>query len=113
MIEKTIMDYLNEHLEVPVWLELPEGEETPESYVLLEKTGSGRKDHISTATFAVQSYGKRMIDAARLNEQVKAAMDSLVTLNEVSRSALNSDYNFTDTQKKQYRYQAVYDIVHY
>ena len=48
-----------------------------------------------------------------LNEEVKAAMDSLVTLDSVSGAALNSDYNFTDTQTKMHRYQAVYEITHY
>jgi len=34
-------------------------------------------------------------------------------LNEIGKVKLNSDYNFTDTVTKQYRYQAVYDISHY
>ena len=48
-----------------------------------------------------------------INEEVKAAMDEIIVLPEISRSKLNSDYNFTDTEKKRYRYQAVYDITHY
>ena len=28
----------------------------------------------------------------------------------IFKSSLNSDYNFTDTSTKKYRYQAVYDI---
>lgn len=54
-----------------------------------------------------------MYDAARLNERVKAAMDSAAELDAVSASRLNSDYNFTDTTTKRYRYQAVYDLVYF
>ena len=51
--------------------------------------------------------------AAELNEQVKAAMEDLADLDEVSACRLNSDYNFTDTTTKHYRYQAVFDLVFY
>ena len=54
-----------------------------------------------------------MVDAASLNEEVKQAMDDLISLNEICRSQLNSDYNFTDRNKRIYRYQAVYDVTHY
>lgn len=51
--------------------------------------------------------------AAELNEKVKSAMDEIVELDEVTRCELNSDYNYTDTSRKKYRYQAVFDITHY
>lgn len=111
MIEKVILNYLNEQLNVPVYMERPE-EDTGE-YVVIEKTGSGRMNHINRATFALQSFGNSLVRAAEINEDAKAAMDALIVLPEVSRSQLNSDYNYTDTQKKRYRYQAVYDITHY
>ena len=111
MIEKVILNYLKEQLNVPVYMERPE-KDTGE-YVVIEKTGSGRMNHIDRATFALQSFGNSLARTAEINEDVKAAMDDLITLPEVSRSQLNSDYNYTDTQKKRYRYQAVYDITHY
>ena len=40
-------------------------------------------------------------------------MGELPSHPEVASCRLNSDYNFTDTTKKQYRYQAVFDIVYY
>lgn len=113
MIEKTVLDYLNKKLEQPVWPQVPEGEDMPDSYVLIEKTGSSRANRISTAIIAIQSYAARMIDAAMLNEAVKEAMDDIVELNEIGSSKLNSDYNFTDTETRTYRYQAVYNITHY
>lgn len=111
MIEATILNYLNEKLSVDVYMERPEKDEG--EYVVLEKTSGGKSNHIYQSTFAVQSFGNTLLGAAELNEEVKSAMDDLITLPEISRSQLNSDYNYTDTSKKRYRYQAVYDITHY
>lgn len=111
MIEIIIKSFLDGQLSVPVHLEKLDIE--PARYVLFEKTGSGRKNHLNSSTFAFQSYAESMYQAALLNEEVKAAVDDLITLDEIGQVSLNSDYNFTDTTTKNYRYQAVYDITHY
>lgn len=111
MIEITVKAHLDSVLDVDVYFEKPES--PPESYVLIEKTGSGRSNRLNSSTFAFQSYAGSMYEAATLNELVKSAADSLVTLDEIASAKLNSDYNFTDTATKRYRYQAVYDIKHY
>lgn len=110
MIEKIVLDYLNESLSVPVHMEEPK--EQSGEYVLIEKTGSSRTNHINSATLAIQSYADSMYHAATLNEKVKEAMDNIITLNTIGKSELNSDYNFTDTTKKKYRYQAIYDLTY-
>lgn len=46
-------------------------ETMPETYVLIEKTGSGMNNHIKSATFAIQSYASSLYEAASLNEIVK------------------------------------------
>lgn len=111
MIEITIRQHLSEVLDVPVLLERPL--KPPDRYVLFEKTGSGKSNQIKTATFAFQSYAKSMLNAAQLNEKVKDALDGMLNQNDIYRVQLNSDYNYTDTETKEYRYQAVYDIGHY
>ena len=111
MIEKVILDYLSDRLSVETRMERPDN--PPTRYVLIEKTGSGRRNLIYSSTLAVQSYAESMVEAAKLNEEVKEAMFNAVILNEVGRVSLNSDYNFTDISSKQYRYQAVFDITHY
>lgn len=110
MIEKIILDFLNESLEVPVLME--KTEEQIEEYVLIEKTGSSEDNFISSATIAIQSYSSTLYKAAVLNKKVKIAMRELVSIPKISKVKLNTDYNFTDTTKKQYRYQAVYDITY-
>ena len=111
MIEIIIKNYLAEKLSMPVVLEVPA--DPPKSFILLEKTGSNREERIDRAMLAIQSYAPSMYEAARLNERVKAAMDSAAELDAVSASLLNSDYNFTDTTTKRYHYQAVYDLVYF
>lgn len=110
MIEKIVLDYLNEVLAEPVYTEMPE-KQTGE-YVLIEKTGSSTEDFINSATITLQSYADSLYSASELNERVKEAMNGIIILGSVSKSKLNTDYNFTDTTKKKYRYQAVYDLVY-
>ena len=105
MIERIVLDYLNDALDTPVYMEVPE---TGVEFVVLEKTGSGRRDYVNEATFAIQSYAESMEDAAELNELVKEAMDNIIVLPVIGGSKLNSDYNFTDTDTKRYRYQCIY-----
>lgn len=111
MIEKTILDYLSGKLDMKVYMEIPE--KKPGSFVVIEKTGSSRINHIETATLAVQSYGPTLVEAAKLNERVKQAMDDAIELPSIGSVRFSTDYNFTDTTLKHYRYQAVYDIIYY
>lgn len=111
MIETIIKNHLDLELEVGVFLEKPSS--TIGSYVVLEKTSSGKRNHLPTAVFAFQSYAKSLYAAAELNEKVKNAVENLIGLDEIRGISINSDYNFTDTTTKEYRYQAVFDIGHY
>ena len=111
MIELLILNYLKSkgfdaHLEMPK--NLPAF-----PFVIIEKTGSTRSNMITTSTLAIQSYAGSMYETIQLNEAIKEAMDDAVTLQEVTKVALNGDYNFTDIDTKRYRYQAVFDITHY
>lgn len=111
MIEKIIYDYLSSVLSVSVYLEKPE--EAPAEYVLIEKTSSSRSNYLDTATIAVQSYSDTLYNTAVLNELVKEKMLNSIISNSISSCKLNSDYNFTDTQTKKYRYQAVFELTYY
>lgn len=110
MIELIIKEYLDKNIDVPVYLQEQEG--MPESFILFEKTSSGQRDKINSATFAFQSYGKSMYEAAKLNDELKLIMFQMVELDEIGGVKLNSDYNFTDTTTKRYRYQAVFNITY-
>lgn len=111
MIELTILQYLKTQLTEPVYMETPAT--VPARYVLMEKTGSTKTKRSHSSTFAFQSYAESLYQVVVLNELVKSAVENLVNLDEIGSVKLNSDYNYTDTTTKQYRYQAVFDITHY
>jgi len=111
MIEEIVLNYLNEKMGVPAYTEEPK--DAPDSYIILEKTGSGESNKIDSATLAIQSYGKTLLQAAELNEKLKEKMKDITDLDAISKAKLNTDYNYTDTTKKKYRYQAVYDFIYF
>lgn len=111
MIEKTVLDYLSDKLTVPVYAEVPE--DVPASYVIIEKTGGGMENQIWTATLAIKCVAASLFYAAELNDAVIAAMLGIADDANVSKCSLNSNYNFTDTRTKEYRYQAVFDLVYF
>ena len=116
MIEVVVNDFLNSpesELVYPSFLEIPP--KRPELFYTVEKTGGSEDNHLKKATVVVQSHAKnRMFDAAHMNEELKEAMlERLPTLGAIAGVRLNSDYNFTDTDMDEYRYQAVFDISHY
>lgn len=110
MIAMTLLDFLDEDLDIGVYLEQPSDET---DYILIDQTGSSQTNHITTTTLAIQSYAPSLYEAMVLNDRVKGAMERFAQLNEVARVELETDYNFTNTTTKQYRWQAVYLITHY
>lgn len=114
MIELVILEYLKDKLDCPVSME----EMDIDEYVLIKKTGSGFNNLISSTSVTIQSYSDSLYNACLLNEKVKTIMLGLdgrgiTELDEVSKCGLNSDYVYTDTTTKHYRYQAVYELVNY
>lgn len=112
IIEKIILNHLNSVMAIPYYMEEPINK--PDEYGLIEKTGSTEITKLAcSSTFAIQTYAQSLEDAAERNQEMIEAMDSLINHDEVCHCELNSDYNFTDTTTKRYRYQAVFDVVHY
>ena len=108
MIEKTILDYLSNEMDpIPVYMERPIN--PPEEFILIEKTGSGLLNTLRSATVAIQSHAGSLYETATINEAIIDAMLKMDVVG-VTSIKLNSDYNFTDTTTKIYRYQAVFDL---
>jgi|SRR5690625_645389 len=111
-IESFIISFLGAKLDVPVYGEKPDRNK-PERFIVVDKTGGGKSNHLPDATIAFQSYAESKHEASQLNERLKKAVEKMINLDEIRGLTLNSDYNFTDTTTKEYRYQAVYDIRYY
>ena len=110
-IEPVIIDFLKTKLDTSsVYGEVQEKPE--DEYFIIDKTGSGTENRITTSTIAIQSYAKSKARASDLNEQIKGAMDEAVILRIIDDCQLVSDYNFTDIATKRYRYQAVFEVTH-
>ena len=110
LIEATVISYLAEALDsTDVYAERPKN--VPSRYYVVEKTSAGEENHISSATVAVQSVsGNSMLEAAEMSKEVETAMKGIVSVENVSKCRLNSAYNFTDPDTREYRYQAVFDL---
>ena len=111
MLEKYLYDYLGSALDVPVYMEVPKTHSG--SFVVIERTGGGSTERIRRGVVAIQSYADSMYGAASLNERVIDAMDGAVSVDEITAVRLNSDYNYTNPETKEYRYQAVFEVTFY
>ena len=111
MIELIVKNYLSTKLEIPIVFENQTN--LPKRFILIQKTSGSRENFLNSSTIAIQSYAESMFESAKLNEKIKNLMYDLIMVDEVSSVDLNSDYNFTDTETKQYRYQAIFDIHYY
>ena len=111
MIETIILNHLVAALDVPIMMEVPKN--PPDTFVVLEKTGGGQRNRIHSALFAVQSYAPSLLQAAQLDDRAIEAMEALAELDSVGACRLVRDYNFTDTESRRYRYQAVFEITYY
>lgn len=112
LLEAFVINKLSGLMDVPVYAEVP-ADYPPGAFIVIERTGSWKSNHVPGATLAIQSYGPSMLDAAKLNEDVKSAMESVAEEPEIGSARLNSDYNFSDPSTKRYRYQAVFDVTYY
>lgn len=112
LIEATVISHLSGELNTDhVYAERPV--ELPDEYFIVEKTSSDETNHIQAATVVVQSISQSsLLRAAEMSKAVEKAMKKLIEVSDVSRCKLNSAYNFTDTETREYRYQAVFDITY-
>ena len=114
IIEKEVRDYLiNKNIAAGhVYMEIPGDDSEGDEYVLIQKTGNGYENFLESPTITIQAISKTSrYNAAVLNEYVKGVMSLLRNhVTDVFRCRLNSDYDFTNTQTKEYRYQSVWEL---
>ena len=111
LIEAQVIAHLMSALQTNyVYAERPK--DPPGEYYLIELTGADEINHIRRATMAVQSIsGASLVRAAEMNEACLKAMPLIVqTTEDISCCRMNSAYNFTNPETREYRYQAVFDL---
>lgn len=110
MIEIITREYLETNITEPIYMVIPA--DPPEKYVVIEKTGESEENHIKTATLAVQSYADSMYDAMMLSSRVVDALKNMIERGDISAVSA-TDYNYTDTTTKKFRYQATCEVVYF
>lgn len=106
IIELEIYKYMKE-LGFPVYMEVPK--ERPAEFITIEKTGGQYLGNgIYSGTLAVQTWDKTRYTAAELSSRVCEALNEAPFNVDGVMTASGSDYDFTDTTTKRYRYQALY-----
>lgn len=115
-IEQFVIDYLERTLGISAYGQIPENpnpSDDPQDFIVVQLTGSTMADHLWESTLAIQSYSDTLAKASRLNSRAVRAMLDIISEKEISRSYLNSAYEYTDESTKQHRYQAVFVLNHY
>lgn len=111
MIEILMLEHLQERLGIPVYAEVPE--KKPERFIVIRKGDERRDNFLRCATMLARSYAPSLLAAMELSQQVLGAMDIFPEHPRISGCYCTGDYNFTDEETKQYRYQAVFDIYYF
>lgn len=111
-IEIFLLNYFNDKLDTPVYLEKPNGLAQP--FVVIDVTGVRRTSlGVYFCTVALQSYSHSKYEAEELNRAVMEAAEHLRDCMEIGGASLDTYTPFNDITRKIYRYQAVYNIVFY
>lgn len=108
MIERIVIEYLNNTLGIPTYAEKPN--KNPNQYIVIKNIGSGRTDCIDAVTLSIMSYAQTLDNALNLNEQVQNAMYDIVALDNVSKCKLGGGGQSIDTQSKTYAYESIFNI---
>lgn len=122
MIEAEIIQYLSKYLPYPVYAERPENKDA--KFYLVERVGGNLLHGLYHSMFAIQSIVSNaraseitLIDAIEMNDLLIKTMinddGGALKCPDVVKVELNSNYNFTDPDTDEYKYQAVFDINHY
>ena len=110
-IEAAVIQYLSEKFPaIPVYGEVPENR--PKTMLIVDRTGGSVTNLVKTTSIVVDSYGESKAAASVLNDAVIDTMFQAVSEEGFSNVSLNSTYSDADTASKEYRYGALFEIVH-
>lgn len=109
IIEQTVIEYLMEKLNIPAYAERPE-KSTDSFFLIVERVGGSEQDFMRTAQVSVRSYAPSMYECSVLNEKVNDVMRDFDTVENISHCGVESNANYTDTQRKEYRSQTIFNI---
>ena len=109
-IEKIVIDYLKNKLNIPAYAEKPEN--APDEYLIVERVGGSISNFIRMSEISVRCISTTMYNASVLNDKVISAMLDIDDCNPISHCSLEEDSNYTDTTTKRYRNRSIFKVVY-
>lgn len=112
MIEQIIKQQLMAYLDVPVVFERPK--DAPTSFILIERTGSQKRDCLAKTTFTIRTYADTLYNAFSLATDVVDAVEALNERGDIGGVEFVNLYNNTNNGGfAGYNYQSIWQIAHY
>ena len=108
MIEKVLISYLNNALDVPVYGEEPK--KKTKKYCILQTIDAGYTNFICKATVMIRSYAPSLQEAEELYSQVKEAMYNSGQIDNISSGKLAGGGQAIDVTTDRYAYDCVFNI---
>ena len=118
-VEEIIIDYLTENsitgIGEHVYAEKPVDQE--DAYILIRRTGGSERDYIRSYLMITEvcvrrdeGNGLTKLYAADIFEELLRKMQSITGTTALYGCHKNSDYDATDPDSKEYRYQALWEV---
>ena len=108
-IEETIITWLNSHLIIDAYADVPNPR--PDSFITVERVGGGIDSVIiSRPRVAIQCWSTSRAAAASLAYEVAEELKEMVCETDISKVEINSLYNFPDETGNNARYQLVVNL---
>lgn len=110
LIEPIVLNYLEENLDVPVYMNMPKS--IPEKFVIFTTVDRGRKDFINHVTIEFHSYARTKLDAAMIDERVRMLMEDIIFLPEIAASRFGGGNDLNDSQIDRFRYRCYFNLTY-
>lgn len=110
LIESVVLKYLNDNLDIPVYVDMPD--RLPEKFVIFTIVDRGRRNFINHVTIEFHSYADKKLDAAEIDEKVRMLMEDIIFLPEVAASRLGGGNDLNDPQINKYRYRCYFNLTY-
>ena len=108
IIEKIIRDYLMENLTAPIVTETPTADLA--EYVTFRVYDRAKQDQIEMATVEFECYSDSKYNAATLDEDLRTAMENIVSLNDIMGARFGGGSDEIDSTLKRYRYRSFFNL---
>ena len=95
MIEARVIQYLGASQAIPVYAERPDNPDA--EYLLVERTGKSKDNHVLHATIVIQSYADSLYRAAQISDSVEKLMEGFAALENIESTYLTLKFKISES----------------